>query len=123
MGQEWTTSIPLNIHNQLHYPTYFSKQITSIETINKEYYLMAGEEKFGPFDYIFCSMPFEQSKTLLEKYIDYSDMPDIEFDSIWTIMVAFNKRLGAPFAFGYHITPEISFLMNQHFTHDFFNKE
>ena len=54
-------------------------------------------------------MPFEQSKTLLEKYIDYSDMPDIEFDAIWTIMVAFNKRLGVPFQFGYHLTPEISF--------------
>ena len=123
VGKEGNESIPINIHKSLHYPTYFSKQISSIETINKEYYLIAGEEKFGPFDYIFCSMPFEQSKTLLEKYIDYSDMPDIEFDAIWTIMVAFNKRLGVPFQFGYHLTPEISFLMNQNFKHEFFNEE
>ena len=66
-------------------------------------------------------MPFEQSKKLLYQFIDYSDIPEIEFDSIWTVMIAFNERLGAPFQFGYHLTPEISFLMNQNFKHEFFN--
>ena len=123
VGKEGNESIPLKFHKHLHYPTIFSTKITSIENTNQEYYLKAGEEKFGPFDYVFCAMPFEQSKNLLDKFVDYSDIPNIEFDAIWTIMLAFNKRLGAPFQFGYHLTPEISFLMNQNFKHEYFNEE
>ena len=123
VGKEGNQSIPLKFHKSLHYPTYFSKKITNIENVKQEYYLIAEEEKFGPFDYVFCAIPFEQSKNLLDKFIDYSDIPDIEFDPIWTIMLAFNKRLGVPFQFGYHLTPEISFLMNQNFKHEYFNEE
>ena len=123
IGKEGNQSIPLKFHEYLHFPTHFSTKITNIENVKQDYYLIAGEEKFGPFDYVFCAMPFEQSKNLLEKFIDYSDIPNIEFDAIWTIMLAFNKRLGAPFQFGYHLTPEISFLMNQNFKHEYFNEE
>ena len=38
-------------------------------------------------------------------------------------MLAFDKRLGSPFQFGYHLNKEISFLMNQNFKHEFFNEE
>ena len=38
VGKEGNESIPINIHKSLHYPTYFSKQITNIETIKNEYY-------------------------------------------------------------------------------------
>ena len=123
VGKDGNETIPIKIHKSLHYPTHFSKQITNIESHNNEYFLIAADEKFGPYDYVFCSMPFEQSKKLLDQFIDYSDIPEIEFDSIWTVMIAFNKRLGAPFQFGYHLTPEISFLMNQNFKHEFFNEE
>jgi len=60
---------------------------------------------------------------LLKEFINFSSFQSPNFDSIWTIMVALDKRLGSPFQFGYHMTPEISFLMNQNFKHEFFTDE
>ena len=57
VGKEGNESIPINIHRSLHYPTYFSKQITSIETINKEYYLIAGEENLDHLIIFFAACP------------------------------------------------------------------
>ena len=123
IGQNGMESIPLEIHKKLRYPTHFSTHIKKIENKNKEYFLKTDNEEFGPFDFVFCCIPFEQAKNLLDSYIDYSPIQNPEFDVIWTIMLAFDKRLGSPFEFGYHLTPEISFLMNQNFKHEFFSDE
>jgi len=123
IGQKGIESIPIKFHDFLKYPTYFSTQIEKIENNQKEYFLRTKEKIFGPFDYVFCCIPFEQSKNLLSAFIDFKSMPEVKFDSIWTVMLALNKRLGSPFQFGYHLTPEISFIMNQNFKHEFFNEE
>ena len=123
IGQNGIESIPLKFHTYLKYPTHFSKQIDTIENSNQQYFLKTKEETFGPFDFIFCCIPFEQSKKLLSPFIDYSAIPEPTFDSIWTVMLALDKRLGTQFQFGYHLTPEISFLMNQNFKHEIFNEE
>ncbi len=123
VGQNGMESIPLEFHKYLRYPTNLSTQINKIETINQEYYLHTEDQEYGPFDFIFCCIPFEQSKNLLNKFIDFNSLSVPNFDSIWTIMVALDKRLGSPFQFGYHMTPEISFLMNQNFKHEFFSDE
>ena len=60
---------------------------------------------------------------MLNDFIDYSPLTSPDFDVIWTIMIALDKRLGSPFQFGYHLTPDISFLMNQNFKHEFFSDE
>ena len=123
VGQKGIESIPLQFHQYLRYPTHFSTEIKKIENKNQEYYLIADNCEYGPFDFIFCCIPFEQSKNLLKEFIDFSSFQSPNFDSIWTIMVALDKRLGSPFQFGYHMTPEISFLMNQNFKHEFFTDE
>tara|TARA_Y100001935_G_C17234528_1_gene472234 strand:+ start:169 stop:1149 length:981 start_codon:yes stop_codon:yes gene_type:complete len=123
VGRKGIESIPLEIHKSLRYPTYFSKHVRKIKNKNSEYFLETETEKFGPYDFIFCCMPFEQAQNLLEEYIDFSSLIIPEFDIIWTVMFALDKRLGSPFQFGYHLTPNISFVMNQNFKHDFFNDE
>jgi renalase len=123
VGQKGIESIPLEFHKKLRYPTEFSTHIKKIESRNHEYFLLTEDKEFGPFDFIFTCIPFEQSKNLLEEFIDYKNIPIPNFDSIWTIMLAFDKRLGSPFQFGYHLNKEISFLMNQNFKHEFFNEE
>ena len=123
VGQKGIESIPLEFHKKLRYPTEFSSHIKKIDSRNHEYFLLTDEKEFGPYDFIFTCIPFEQSKNLLEDFIDYKNIPTPNFDSIWTIMLAFDKRLGSPFQFGYHLNQEISFLMNQNFKHEFFNEE
>lgn len=123
VGQKGIESIPIEFHKRLRYPTNFSTHIKKIKNLKQEYYLETDSEEFGPFDFIFCCIPFEQAKNLLSDYIDYSPITSPNFDVIWTVMIAFDKRLGSPFQFGYHLTPNISFLMNQNFKHDFFSDE
>ena len=123
VGQNGMESIPHQLHEYLRYPTHFSTKIKEIENRNHEYYLHAENQKYGPFDFIFCCIPFDQSKILLDKFINYDVLSAPIFDSIWTIMLALDKRLGSQFQFGYHMTPEISFLMNQNFKHEFFSEE
>lgn len=123
VGQKGIESIPIEFHKRLRYPTNFSTHIKKIKSVNQEYYLETDNEKFGPFDFIFCCIPYEQAENLLNDFIDYSPLTSPDFDVIWTIMIALDKRLGSPFQFGYHLTPDISFLMNQNFKHEFFSDE
>ena len=123
VGLKGMESIPLQFHNYLRYPTKLSTHIKKIENNNQEYYLHTDEQKYGPFDFIFCCIPYEQSKFLLQEFIDYTSLESPSFDSIWTVMLALDKRLGSTYQFGYHLTSEISFLMNQNFKHEFFSDE
>tara|TARA_B100000965_G_scaffold59167_1_gene45244 strand:+ start:402 stop:1382 length:981 start_codon:yes stop_codon:yes gene_type:complete len=123
VGQNGMESIPLQFHKYLRYPTHLSTTIEKIENKNQEYCLLANDQEYGPFDFIFCCLPYDQSKFLLEDFIDFSNFVTPNFDSIWTVMIALDKRLGSPFQFGYHLSPEISFLMNQNFKHEFFSDE
>ena len=75
MGQKGIESIPLKFHKKLKYPTKFSTHIKKIESYNQEYFLLTDNKKFGPYDFVFTCIPFEQSKDLLESFIDYENIP------------------------------------------------
>ncbi len=123
VGQKGIDSIPIQFHKNLRYPTHFSTHIKKIENENSNYFLKSDSERFGPYDFVFCCIPFEQAQSLLKEFIDFGPLGNPEFDIIWTIMLALDKRLGSPFQFGYHLSPNISFLMNQNFKHEFFSDE
>ena len=65
VGQKGIESIPIEFHKRLRYPTNFSTHIKKIKNLKQEYYLETDSEEFGPFDFIFCCIPFEQAKNLL----------------------------------------------------------
>ena len=123
IGDNGIESIPINLHKSLRYPTNFSTKIEKIEREEKDYYLFSDKDKFGPFDMVFAGIPFEQGMTLLQDHIDFSQYPYPTFNSIWTVMLGFDKRLGTDLQFGYYLTKEISFFMNQNFKHEQFNQE
>ena len=123
IGNNGIQSIPLNLHKSLHYPTHFSTKIEKIERAEKNYYISSDKDQFGPFDMVFACIPFEQGVTLLQDHIDFKNYPTPTFNPIWTVMLGFDKRLGTDLQFGYYLTKEISFFMNQNFKHEQFNQE
>ncbi len=123
IGNDGIQSIPLNLHKSLHYPTHFSTKIEKIEKVKENYYLSSDKDQFGPFDMVFACIPFEQGAELLYDHIDFKNYSSLDFNSIWTVMLGFDKRLGTDLLFGYHLTKEISFFMNQNFKHEQFNQE
>ena len=123
IGSNGIESIPINLHKSLHYPTNFSTKIEKVKRDEKDYYLFSNKEKFGPFDMVFGCIPFEQGVDLFQENIDFNQYPIPTFNSIWTVMLGFDKRLGTDLQFGYYLTKEISFFMNQNFKHEQFNQE
>ena len=123
IGSNGIESIPINLHKSLHYPTNFSTKIEKVKRDEKDYYLFSNKEKFGPFDMVFGCIPFEQGVDLFQEHIDFNQYPIPTFNSIWTVMLGFDKRLGTDLQFGYYLTKEISFFMNQNFKHEQFNQE
>ena len=123
IGYNGIESIPLNLLKALNYPTNFSTKIEKVKREEKNYYLFSDKEKFGPFDMVFACIPFEQGVDLLQDHIDFNHYPHPSYTSIWTVMLGFDKRLGTDLQFGYYLTKEISFFMNQNFKHEQFNQE
>ena len=123
IGNDGIQSIPLKLHKSLHYPTHFSTKIDKIKRVDRNYYLSSNKDQFGPFDMVFTCIPFEQGALLLEDHIDFKNYPSISLNSIWTVMLGFDKRLGTDLQFGYYLTKEISFFMNQNFKHEQFDQE
>ena len=94
IGNDGIQSIPLNLHKSLHYPTHFSTKIEKIEKVKENYYLSSDKDQFGPFDMVFACIPFEQGAELLYDHIDFKNYSSLDFNSIWTVMLGFDKRLG-----------------------------
>lgn len=82
-------------HLSLGLSITLNSRVVEIKKVNQQWMLKAeGDASLGLFDWVVCTMPLEQTQTLLTKInLKYNAISDIKMQSCYSLMLGFEEEM------------------------------
>ena len=86
-------------HLSLGLSITLNSRVVEIEKVNQQWMLKAeGDASLGLFDWVVCTMPLEQTQTLLTKInLKYNAISDIKMQACYSLMLGFEEEMDLGF--------------------------